>query len=79
MAPYKERYPKGTPVRIIDRPGLERFRVTWTYHHPLTEEQLAFADHSTVVANVSLYHGGDPLYELRDVPGIWHESCLCDS
>ena len=22
------------------------------------------------------YHGGDVMYELADVPGIWHEVCL---
>jgi hypothetical protein len=25
---------------------------------------------------VYFYHGGDPLYGLRDAPGLWHEQCL---
>ena len=22
------------------------------------------------------YHGGDIIYKLVDIPGIWHEQCL---
>ena len=25
---------------------------------------------------VGFYHGGDALYELEGVPGVWHEVCL---
>ena len=28
------------------------------------------------VATVGFYHGGDVLYTLENIPGIWHEVCL---
>jgi hypothetical protein len=28
------------------------------------------------VQEVGFYHGGDVLYQLRGVPGTWHECCL---
>lgn len=28
------------------------------------------------MASVTFYHGGDELYELKGVPGLWHEACL---
>jgi hypothetical protein len=28
------------------------------------------------VAAIGYYHGGDVLYTLNDIPGIWHEQCL---
>jgi hypothetical protein len=28
------------------------------------------------VKEVSFYHGGDQLYILENLPGIWHEQCL---
>ena len=73
---YKEAYPAGTEVRIADRGFLEHFMRTWQYHHKLKPEQLEYADRVTTVDTVSFYHGGDRLYELADVPGIWHEECL---
>ena len=75
-SPYAAAFPPGTPVRIVSRDVLERFRETWALHHPLTAEQLAFADHQAVVREVGFYHGGDALYALIDVPGTWHEACL---
>jgi len=74
--PYQERFPKGTPVRVVDRGALERFAAGWKWHHPLQAEQIGFAGVATVVAAIGFYHGGDVLYELKDVPGIWHEQCL---
>ena len=29
-----------------------------------------------VEAGVAFYHGGDPLYKLAGIPGLWHEQCL---
>lgn len=29
-----------------------------------------------MVEKVGFYHGGDPLYKLDGVPGVWHEECL---
>jgi hypothetical protein len=69
----------GTMVRIADREALEAFRRGWHWHHPLESAQLLFAGHETRVKNVFFYHGGDELYELDNVPGIWHEQCLKDA
>jgi hypothetical protein len=74
--PYSEEYPIGSEVRIASRSRLEDFQRTWKLHHPLEDRQLAFAGRSATVQDVAFYHGGDELYELEDVPGIWHESCL---
>lgn len=74
--PYQERFPKGTCVRIAGKDALERFRDTWQYHHKLESVQLSYADCTTRVALVCFYHGGDVLYKLEGIPGIWHECCL---
>ena len=74
--PYKERFPVGTVVRVADGPNLERFATDWKWHHPLEPEQLSFARAVAPVVKVAFYHGGDPLYELEGVPGIWHETCI---
>jgi hypothetical protein len=76
MPPYNELYPVGARVSIRSREELEAFRTRWTLHDPLSHEQLAFADRDAIVASVGFYHGGDPLYVLADVPGVWHEVCL---
>jgi len=73
---YNAEFPAGTQVRIIDRDHLAEFKRTWRYHHPLTDEQLAYAGHSAQVKSVGFYHGGDELYTLDGVPGIWHECCI---
>ena len=74
--PYKEDFPKGTKVKIADRAFLEDFRRTWKFHHKLELEQLESANRITSVKSVAFYHGGDELYQLDGVPGIWHEACL---
>jgi hypothetical protein len=73
---YKEEFPVGTTVRVVDRAELEAFVQTWTLHDPLQSGQLAFAGATARVASVGFYHGGDELYSLEGVPGIWHEACL---
>lgn len=40
---YNPEFPAGTLVRIADLRQLEDFRKNWRFHHPLTEEQLAYA------------------------------------
>ena len=60
----------------IDDVRLEEFRKTWKWHHPLQEEQLRYSGATSVVQDVGFYHGGDELYELEGIPGIWHEACL---
>ena len=76
MALYKEDFPKGAKVQIKSRGFLDSFRDTWRYHTPLQPEQVEFADRVAEVESVGFYHGGDVLYQLRSVPGIWHEQCL---
>lgn len=74
--PYKEAFPVGTKVRVADRAFLEEFSQAWRYHHKLQPEQLSYADRVTVVEKVGFYHGGDPVYTLADIPGLWLEQCL---
>jgi hypothetical protein len=74
--PYEADFPKGTAVRVADLAFLQEFEQTWRLHHPLQAEQLAYAGHDALVAEVSFYHGGDELYRLTGIPGIWHEQCL---
>ena len=77
MSIYKENYPIGTMVRIAATETLVRFmRPHWTIHHSLEEVQLSFSGEKFRVVKVGFYHGGDVLYELEGVPGIWHEKCL---
>jgi hypothetical protein len=74
--PYKETFPAGTVVRIADRAFLEEFKATWRYHHKLKPEQLEFAGHKAKVIGVGFYHGGDQIYTLEGIPGLWLEPCL---
>jgi hypothetical protein len=71
--PYNEEYPVGTKVRIQSRANLEKFIIEWNYHDPLSQEQLAYAEKIAVVESVGFYHGGDELYKLKDINGLWHE------
>lgn len=74
--PYEESFPAGTWVRIAEREALDEFLRTWKLHNPLKTEQLAFAGDVAEVENVGFYHGGDALYILKGIPGVWHERCL---
>jgi hypothetical protein len=76
MVAYHEDFPTGSKVRIADATVLEEFKRTWQYHHKLKNEQLPYAGQAAKVEKVSFYHGGDVLYELQGIPGIWHERCL---
>jgi len=76
MTPYHEKYPAGSKVRIASREKLDAFYSSWKYHDKLTIEQLDYADRIAEVKTVGFYHGGDVLYNLKDVPGTWHEECL---
>ena len=76
MPPYKESFLKGSTVRIAAKEELEDFRDSWKYHHPLQESQMAFSNTFAVVRGVGFYHGGDALYSLENIPGLWHEVCL---
>lgn len=74
--PYEEAFPVGTAVRIAGRSSLEAFMASWRYHHKLQPEQLAYADQLATVKEVGFYHGGDPVYTLAGIPGLWLEQCL---
>jgi hypothetical protein len=74
--PYHEAYPVGSTVRVADRASLEGFMLSWRYHHKLQPDQLMYAGQLTMVENVGFYHGGDPVYELAGIPGLWLEQCL---
>ena len=73
---YKEEYPVGSKIRIADFEALEVFKANWKSHHPLEAEQLKYAGQIAIVKEVSFYFGGDELYLLNDIPGIWHEKNL---
>ena len=77
--PYKEEFPKGSTVKIASRVFLENFLTTWKYHNKLEPNQLEYAGQVAKVESVGFYHGGDELYKLEGVPGIWHEQCLAVS
>lgn len=76
MPPYAEQFPVGTRVRIADHDSLAAFRASWRLHNPLSGEQLGYAGHTATIKDVGFYHGGDVIYVLADIPGVWHESCL---
>ena len=63
-------------MRIRQRAFLEKFMQEWRGHHKLQPAQLDAADLVATVRRVLFYHGGDVLYELDGVAGIWHEACL---
>jgi hypothetical protein len=73
---YNEEYSVGTIVRIISQAELRKCAASWKKHHPLDQNQLEFGGHTAKVKEVSFYHGGDELYVLENIPGIWHECCL---
>ena len=73
---YNPEFPIGTTVRIADRVALNDFMKDWKYHNPIQVDQLQFSGRLAKVEWVGFYHGGDELYHLQDIPGIWHEACL---
>lgn len=76
MPLYDPRFAIGETVRVIGIAQLAAFLASWKFHNPLRPEQMAVAGRVAVVRAIGIYHGGDPLYELSDVPGVWHEQCL---
>ena len=71
-----ELYPLFSRVRIVPRAVLEEFVRTWKSHHPLSPEQLQYGGRIARVRSVGAYHGGDMMYELANIPGLWHEQLL---
>jgi hypothetical protein len=73
---YVAEYPAGMLVRVRNRASLEAFASEWRFHHPLQSLQFESAGRMTQVKSVAFYHGGDELYELEDLPGLWREANL---
>ncbi len=71
-----DKYQPGDTVRIADTEALEAFARSWKLHHPLDATQIPFGGQTAKVAKSFMYHGGDILYELEGVPGIWHQQLL---
>jgi hypothetical protein len=76
VPPYVPLYEIGSKVEIADPQSLGEFVRAWRFHNPLRQEQLVYAGKVVRVLRVGFYHGGDALYELEGVPGVWHEICL---
>jgi hypothetical protein len=74
--PYSADYPVGSKVRIKSISMLQEFQRVWKLHNPLKEEQLQYAGCLCEVSKVGYYHGGDELYTLKDIPGLWHCCCI---
>jgi len=70
------KYRIGTTVRVADRATLDEFCRSWKLHHPLQRAQLKYAGRTAKVSRSFMYHGGDVLYELKGVLGVWHERLL---
>ncbi|HTV58679.1 MAG TPA: hypothetical protein VMJ93_07385 [Verrucomicrobiae bacterium] len=66
----------GAEVKIAGRDFLEKFLEEGQYHNELEPEQLEFAGRVARVKSVELFHGGDEIYTLEAIPGVWHEECL---
>ena len=73
---YNPEFEVGTFVQIVDRAKLLEFISSWKFHNKLDGFQLEFAGRIAKVSSVGFYHGGDELYELEGIPGVWHESNL---
>jgi len=78
MPDYHSAFDGGEYARIADLETLRRFQQSWTLHHPLQEEQLAYAGKDARIVSVSFYHCGTPIYQFLNIPGTWHESCITD-
>jgi hypothetical protein len=76
MFMYPQKFYAGEVIKIATRTSLENFLKSWRYHNKLEELQLEFAEQTAIVKEVGFYHGGDVLYALEGIPGIWHEECL---
>jgi hypothetical protein len=77
---YRAKFRAGSEVRVATRGFLDEFLREWKYHHPLSTEQLKYADAIAAVKSVGFYHGADarPFPILKAVPVANEESCdLC--
>ena len=72
----KAEFEVGSMVRVADRAFLESFLDAGQYHNELEPEQLDYAGRIAAVKAVDFFHGGDEIYTLEGIPGVWHEECL---
>ena len=72
----KAEFEVGSEVRVADRAFLEAFLEAGQYHNELEPEQLEYSGRTAKVKSVEFFHGGDEIYTLEGVPGVWHEECL---
>jgi hypothetical protein len=72
----KAEFEVGSQVRVADRAFLDGFLEAGQYHNELEPEQLAYADRVATVKAIEFFHGGDEIYTLEGIPGVWHEECL---
>jgi hypothetical protein len=72
----KAEFEVGSQVRIADRAFLQSFLDAGQYHNELEPEQLEYAGRAAAVKGVDFFHGGDEIYTLEGIPGVWHEECL---
>ena len=72
----KAEFEVGSEVRVADRAFLESVFEAGQYHNELEPEQLAYAGRVAKVKAVDFFHGGDAIYTLEGIPGVWHEECL---
>ena len=73
---YNQEYPTGSVVKIANRQMLEEFMQNWKLHDKLQPGQLDYAGKTGAAKSCGFYHGGDELYQIEGIPGIWHEQCL---
>ena len=73
----RSEFETGSEVRIADRAFLEEFLEAGQYHNELEPEQLEYAGRVAKVKSVEFFHGGDEIYTLEGIAGVWHEECLC--
>ena len=72
----KMEFEVGSQVRIADRVFLESLLDAGQYHNELEPEQLEYAGQVARVKQATFFHGGDEIYMLEGIPGVWHEECL---
>jgi hypothetical protein len=72
----KVEFEVGSQVHIADRDFLEDFLEAGQYHNELEPEQLEYAGRVAKVKEVTFFTGGDEIYSLEGIPGVWHEECL---
>jgi len=71
-----DKFQAGDSVRIVDRNVLDDFVQSWKFHHPVQPDQLPYAGQTAKVSESAMYHGGDILYVLVGIPGMWHQRLL---